>query len=47
MVLAALVSLLTFRLAQPYAFADAASPGEEVLLETGRAAGLAVDGVRS
>ena len=37
--LAALISLLTFRLAQPYAFADAAIARQEYLAQTGREPG--------
>ena len=36
LLLAAVISLITFRLAQPYAFADAAIVRETVLTETGR-----------
>ncbi|MFO7681180.1 MAG: DUF2298 domain-containing protein, partial [Chloroflexota bacterium] len=47
LILAALVSLVTFRLAQPYAFADAAIARTEVMATTGQEPGMLGTAVRS
>ncbi|MCB9446305.1 MAG: glycosyltransferase family 39 protein, partial [Ardenticatenaceae bacterium] len=47
LVIAALVSLLTFRLAQPYAFADAAIARQDVLDQTGQEPGALSIALRS
>lgn len=47
LILAAVVSIFTFRLAQPYAFADAAIAREEVLALTGQEPSMVETAVRS
>ena len=47
LILAAVISIVTFRVAQPYAFADAAIAREEVLAATGQEPGIVGTAVRS
>ena len=47
LIVAATLSIITFRLAQPYAFADATIAHQEILANTGQEAGLIETAVRS
>ncbi|HFE66757.1 MAG TPA: hypothetical protein ENJ93_05795, partial [Chloroflexi bacterium] len=46
-ILAAVITIVTFRLAQPYAFADAATARDEVIATTGQEPGVIETAVRS